>query len=263
MAVRACGFALLCSGSAQKAHDLALIAQAATPESRIPFLQFFDGFRISREVNKLTLLDDHQLRAMLHDDLIQTHRQQALSPEHPFVRGTAHNPDTFFQAREAANPFYAGTPEIVERAMAAFAGTARRTYRLIEYEGAADAEREVVLMGIGAETANWLRSAQGGQQKVGMLQVRPYRPFKADRFLPALPETVRTVGVLERTKEPGATGEPLHLDVVTTRDQAGQRTGMPGVVGGRYGLSSKDFTPAMAKAVFDELAKPEPRNASP
>ena len=268
MAVRACGFALLASGSVQEAHDLALIAQAATLESRVPFLHFFDGFRTSHEVNKLTMLSDEEIRAMIRDDLVRAHRGRALTPERPVVRGTAHNPDTFFQAREASNPYYARTPAIVEQAMAAFAGITGRNYRLFEYDGPADAERVVVLIGSSAETARGtaaaLRRADPAGQKLGVLQVRLYRPFSAEHFLAALPETVRTVAVIERTKESGATGEPLYLDVVSTLAQAvatGRRAVMPRVVGGRYGLSSKDFTPAMAKAVFDELARPEPRNS--
>ena len=268
MAIRSCGFALLGSGSVQEAHDLALIAQAATLESRIPFVHFFDGFRTSHEVNKLTLLSDDEMRAMIRDDLVRAHRGRALTPERPVVRGTAHNPDTFFQAREAASPFYARTPGIVEEAMAAFARIVGRSYRLFEYDGAPDAERVVVLMGSATETARdaaaALRRPEAGRQKLGVLQVRLYRPFSADHFLAALPETARAVAVIERTKEPGASGEPLYLDVVGTLAQAvasGRRAAMPRVIGGRYGLSSKDFTPAMAKAVFDQLAKSEPRNS--
>jgi pyruvate-ferredoxin/flavodoxin oxidoreductase len=268
MAIRSSGFALLSSGSVQEAHDLALIAQAATLESRVPFLHFFDGFRTSHELNKLTLLSDHEIRSMIRDDLVRAHRGRGLTPERPVMRGTAQNPDTFFQAREAANPFYAHTPEIVERAMAKFATTTGRAYRLFEYDGPADAERVIVLMGSAAETARdtaaALDRALPGRQKLGVLQVRLYRPFSADHFLAALPATAKGVAVLERTKEPGATGEPLYLDVVATLAQAvaaGRRQGMPRVIGGRYGLSSKDFTPAMAKAVFDELAETAPRNS--
>jgi pyruvate-ferredoxin/flavodoxin oxidoreductase len=268
MAIRSTGFALLASGSVQEAHDLALIAQAATLESRVPFLHFFDGFRTSHELNKLTLIPDDDIRKMIRDDLVRAHRGRGLTPERPVMRGTAQNPDTFFQARETANPFYARTPKIVERAMNRFAEITGRSYRLFEYDGPADAERVIVLMGSAAETARdtaaVLNRAKGERQKVGVLQVRLYRPFSADHFLAALPTTARAVAVLERTKEPGATGEPLYLDVVTTLAQAvasGQRKVMPRVIGGRYGLSSKDFTPAMTKAVFDELTKPEPRNS--
>jgi len=268
MAIRSTGFALLASGSVQEAHDLALIAQAATLESRVPFLHFFDGFRTSHELNKLTLIPDDDIRKMIRDDLVRAHRGRALTPERPVMRGTAQNPDTFFQARETANPFYARTPKIVEQAMDCFAEITGRSYRLFEYDGPADAERVIVLMGSAAETARdtaaVLNQAEGEQQKVGVLQVLLYRPFSTDHFLAALPQTTRAVAVLERTKEPGSTGEPLYLDVVTTLAQAvaaGRRKVMPRVTGGRYGLSSKDFTPAMAKAVFDELTKPEPRNS--
>ncbi len=266
MAIRSTGFALLASGSVQEAHDLALIAQVATLESRVPFLHFFDGFRTSHEVNKLTLLSDDDIRAMIRDDLVRAHRGRALTPEHPVVRGTAQNPDTFFQAREVASPFYARTPAIVERAMADFAKLTGRSYRLFEYDGPADADHVIVLIGSAAETARDTAAVlnRTGPHKLGVLQVRLYRPFSAGHFLAALPATTRAVAVLERTKEPGSAGEPLYLDVVTTLAQAtaaGQRPVMPRVIGGRYGLSSKDFTPAMAKAVFDELAEPEPRNS--
>jgi pyruvate-ferredoxin/flavodoxin oxidoreductase len=248
----------------QEAHDAALIAQAATLESRIPFLHFFDGFRTSHEVNKITLLSDAQIRAMISDDLVRAHRARALTPERPVVRGTAHNPDTFFQARETANPYYARVPGIVQAAMDRFAELTGRAYKLFEYEGPPDAERVVVLMGSGAETARdtaaFLRDAGG---RVGVLQVRLYRPFAAEHFLAALPESCRAVAVLEQAKESGAPGEPLYLDVVTTLAQAvagGTRQAMPRVIGGRYGLGSKNFNPAQAKAVFDELMKAEPKH---
>jgi pyruvate-ferredoxin/flavodoxin oxidoreductase len=265
MAARTTGFALISSSSVQEAHDSALIAQAATLESRVPFLHFFDGFRTSHEVNTLELLSDAQIRAMIDDDLVHAHRARALDPEHPFVRGTAHNPDTFFQARETVNPFYARTPAIVQAVMDRFAKLTGRQYRLFEYSGPPDAERVVVLMGSGAETARETAAALHAHgESVGVLQVRLYRPFAADAFVAALPESVRAVAVLEQTKEPGSTGEPLYLDVVTALTQSvasGKRRTMQRVVGGRYGLSSKDFNPSMAKAVFDELAKPEPKNA--
>jgi len=264
MAARATGFALLCSASVQEAHDLALIAQAATLEARVPFLHFFDGFRTSHEVNKLTLLSDAQLRAMIREDLVHAHRARALTPEHPVVRGTAHNPDTFFQAREACNPYYARVPDIVQAGMERFAALTGRAYRLFEYDGAPDAERVIVVMGSAAETARetatFLRRTG---ERVGVLQVRLYRPFASKPFLAALPASCRALAVLDRTKEPGAPGEPLYLDVVTTLAQAvadGTRAGLPRVIGGRYGLGSKDFSPAQVKAVFDELRKPSPRN---
>ncbi len=264
MAIRSAGFALLASGSVQEAHDSALIAQAATLASRIPFLHFFDGFRTSHEVNTLELVPDAQIRAMIDDDLVYAHRHRALDPERPVVRGTAHNPDTFFQARETANPFYAAAPAHVQAAMDRFAALTGRQYRLYDYHGAPDAERVVVLMGSGAETARETAAALvAAGEKVGVLQVRLFRPFAAAQFIAALPATVRAVAVLEQTKEPGASGEPLYLDVVTTLAQAvarGARATMPRVVGGRYGLSSKDFPPNLVKAVFDEIARPTPRD---
>ena len=265
MATRTTGFALLSSASVQEAHDAALIAQAATLEARVPFLHFFDGFRTSHELNKVTLLSDAQIRAMIRQDLVRAHRDRALNPEHPFIRGTAHNPDTFFQARETVNPFYARTPEIVQAAMDRFAALTGRAYKLFEYEGPADAERVIVLMGSGAETARETAAVlQGRGERVGVLQVRLYRPFAADAFLAALPDSCRAIAVLEQAKEPGAPGEPLYLDVVTTLAQAhatGKRKTMPRVIGGRYGLGSKNFNPAQVKAVFDALATPDPRHS--
>ena len=264
MAARSTGFAMLAAASVQEAHDLAIVAQAATLKSRIPFIHFMDGFRTSHEVNKLTLLPDQVVRAMIDEDLVRAHRERALSPAHPVIRGTAHNPDTFFQARETANPYYARVPEIVREAMGRLAGLCGRSYRLFHYDGHPEAERVVVSMGSGSEvvreTAAWL-AAKG--EKVGALQVLLYRPFSVADFLAALPSTVTTVAVLDRCKEPGGTGEPLYQDVVVALAEAtgrGERERMPCVVGGRYGLSSKDFHPGMAKAVFDELARPRPRN---
>jgi pyruvate-ferredoxin/flavodoxin oxidoreductase len=264
MAARTTGFAMLSSASVQEAHDGALIAQAATLAPRIPFLHFFDGFRTSHELSTIDLISDAEIRAMIDDDLVRTHRTRALSPEHPVIRGTAHNTDTFFQARETANPFYARVPEIVQREMDRLAAMTGRHYHLFDYAGAPDAERVVVLMGSGAETARATAAAlQKAGEKVGVLQVRLYRPFAADAFLAALPQSVRAIAVLEQTKESGAPGEPLYLDVVHTLAQAaaGRRRTMPVVIGGRYGLSSKDFAPPLAKAVFDELRKPEPLNS--
>jgi pyruvate-ferredoxin/flavodoxin oxidoreductase len=264
MATRATGFAILGSGSVQEAHDSALIAQAATLRSRVPFVHFFDGFRTSHEVNTLTLLSDDEIRSMIDDELVRMHRARALNPEHPFIRGTAQNPDTFFQGREAVNPFYAATPDTVQAAMDQFAKLTGRKYRLFDYEGPADAERVIVLMGSGAEVARETATAlRDAGEKVGVLQVRLFRPFSTTHFLAALPETCRAVAVLERTKEPGGGGEPLYLDVVQALAQAviqGRRTRLPRMIGGRFGLSSKDFSPAMAKAAFDELKKPEPKN---
>lgn len=263
MAVRSTGFAFLCSASVQEAHDMALIAQAITLESRIPVLHFFDGFRTSHELNTIELLSDQQIRAMIDDDLVRAHRGRALSPEHPFIRGTAHNPDTFFQARETVNPFYAALPGIAQRVMDRFAGLTGRQYHPFDFFGPVDADRAIIAMGTGAETARvTAETLQASGEKVGVLQVRLFRPFSADALLSALPATVKAIAVLEQTKEPGAPAEPLYLDVVAVLNRAfatGGRAMMPRVVGGRYGLSSKDFSPALAKAVFDELAADAPR----
>ena len=266
MATRATGFAMLSSNSVQEAHDFALIAQAATLESRIPFLHFFDGFRTSHEINKIELLDDQDIAALIDIDLVHAHRARALSPDRPAIRGTAQNPDVFFQARETVNPFYLACPEIVEQAMERFGERVGRQYRLFDYVGAPDAERVIVMMGSGAEAAHETvthLTARG--EKVGLLKVRLYRPFAVERFLAALPEAVRSIAVLDRTKEPGSIGEPLYLDIVTAVSE-GLATGaapferMPRIVGGRYGLSSKEFTPGMAKGVLDNLDGDSPKN---
>ncbi len=265
MAVRQTGFALLCSGSVQEVMDLALIAQASTLESRVPFLHFFDGFRTSHEVQKIELVTDDVIRAMISDEWVLAHRRRALSPDRPILRGTAQNPDVFFQARERCNPYYQRCPAIVQKAMDRFAELTGRTYHLFDYFGAPDAERVIVLMGSGGETAHATVNALVARgEKVGVVRVRLYRPFSVDHFIAALPRTVRAIAVLDRTKEPGAAGEPLYEDVLTALGEqlvAGKLPfPMPKVVGGRYGLSSKEFTPAMVKAVFDELACPSPRN---
>ncbi len=266
MACRQTGFALLAAGSVQEAHDFAAIAQAATLESRVPFLHFFDGFRTSHEVAKVEELTDDDLRNLLSEAAIKAHRERSLTPDRPVLRGTAQNPDTFFQAREACNPFYLACPEKVQKAMDLFAGITGRAYRLFDYIGHPEAERVVVLMGSGAEVAHeaveWL---VGRGEKVGLLKVRLYRPWDAAAFLGALPPTVRGIAVLDRTKEPGALGDPLYLDVVTTLAEARIEGRLPfaaepRVVAGRYGLSSKEFTPAMVKAVLDNLAQEKPRN---
>ena len=263
MAARTTGFALLCSASVQECHDLALIAQRATLEARIPFLHFFDGFRTSHEINKISLLRDSDLREMIDPELVRAHRARALSPANPMIRGTAHNPDTYFQAREACNPYYARVPAILESAFGRFAALTGRQYRLCEYEGARNAERVIVIMGSGAQTVRAsARVLREGGERVGVLQVRLYRPFPAAHFLSALPETCRALAVLERTKEPGAPGEPLYLDVLSTLARAvseGNRQSLPRVIGGRYGLGSRNFSPAQAKAVFEELARPDPK----
>jgi pyruvate-ferredoxin/flavodoxin oxidoreductase len=266
MATRATGFALLASNSVQEAMDFALIAQAATLESRVPFLHFFDGFRTSHEVAKLDQLGEDSMRALIDEKLVLAHRARALSPDRPFIRGTAQNPDVFFQARETVNPYYLAAPGIVERVMDKFAKAAGRKYRLFDYVGAPDAERVVVLMGSGAEAAEEAveyLAARG--EKVGALKVRLYRPFSIAHFVGALPKSVKTIAVLDRTKEPGAAGEPLYMDVVTALTEAmasgdAPFRSMPRVIGGRYGLSSKEFTPAMVKAVFDNAAAEKPKN---
>lgn len=259
MAARATGWAMLSSNSVQEAHDLALISHAATLETRIPFLHFFDGFRTSHEVAKIEMLSDDVLREMISEDLILQHRSRALSPDHPTIRGTAQNPDVYFQARETANPFYDVCPEIVQKTMDKFAAITGRQYHLYEYHGAPDAERVIVLMGSGAESAHEAVDylvAKG--EKVGILKVRLYRPFDVKRFVAAIPNSVKALAVLDRTKEPGANGDPLYLDVINALFEC-DRANMK-VVGGRYGLSSKEFTPTMVKGVFDNLSKPTPKN---
>ena len=263
MAARATGFAMLASGSVQEAMDLALIAQAASLEARVPFLHFFDGFRTSHEVTKIEPLAPAALRAMIRDDLVRAHRARALSPDHPVIRGTAQNPDVYFQARETVNPYYRACPTIVQSAMDRLAGLVGRRYRLFDYAGAPDAERVIVLMGSGAEAAQeTVDHLVRRGEKVGVLRVRLYRPFSAEHFLTALPPTVRTLAVLDRTKEPGSVGEPLYLDVVATMSEAvalGRVPQAPRMIGGRYGLGSKEFTPAMVKGIFDEMAQARPR----
>ena len=259
MSVRSTGYALLASNSVQEAHDLALIAQASTLEARVPFLHFFDGFRTSSEVNKIELISDDVIRAMISDELVQQHRARALSPEHPVLRGSAQNPDVYFQARETVNPFYKACPGIVQKAMDKFAGLTGRAYQLFEYNGSPDAERIIIVMGSGAETASETAAFLASQgEKVGLVKVRLYRPFSIEHLLNAIPASVKKIAVLDRTKEPGASGEPLYMDIVNALFEGG-RTDIK-VIGGRYGLSSKEFTPAMVKAVFDELSKTEPKN---
>jgi pyruvate-ferredoxin/flavodoxin oxidoreductase len=259
MAVRQTGFGLLASGSVQEAHDFAAIAQAATLAARVPLVHFFDGFRTSHEVAKIFKLTDDQLRALVDSDLIRAHRARALSPEHPVLRGTAQNPDVYFQARESVNPFYAAAPGIIQSAMDKFAKIAGRQYRLFDYAGHKEPERLVVIMGSGGETAEaTVRYLAEKGEKVGAVRVRLYRPFSNEHFLAAVPKSVKSMGILDRTKEPGASAEPLYLDVVNALREGGRSE--IGVIGGRYGLSSKEFTPAMVKAVLDELSKAAPKN---
>lgn len=287
MACRTTGFAMLCSNSVQEAMDLALIAHAATLESRIPFIHFFDGFRTSHEVNKIEMLTEDDLRSMINMERVLDHRKRALSPDHPVLRGTAQNPDVFFQSREAANPFYAACPEKVQAVMDKFAELTGRAYHLFDYFGSPDAERVIVMMGSGAETAQQTAQHLNSRgQKVGVLKVRLFRPFSFKHFTAALPPTVKKIAVLDRTKEPGSAGEPLYLDVVNALFESAGRVGpdlhvrgaeqssagsgdslcrprLEGhpytIVGGRYGLSSKEFTPAMVKAVYDNLETAEPK----
>ncbi len=266
MACRGTGFALLASNSVQETMDFALVARAASLRSRIPFLHFFDGFRTSHEIAKIEELTTDDMHAMIDDSLVREHRARGLSPEHPVIRGTAQNPDVFFQAREAANRFYLACPEIVQAEMDRLASLVGRHYRLFDYAGPADATRVIVMMGSGAEAAEEAaaRLNQRGE-RVGIVKVRLYRPFSVEHFVAALPPTVRAIAVLDRTKEPGTVGEPLYLDVVAAIDEAMEAGTAPfairpKVVGGRYGLSSKEFTPAMVKAVFDAIAEPHPRN---
>ena len=259
MAVRQTGFALLASATVQEAHDLALVAQAASLETRIPFVHFFDGFRTSHELATIELLEDDDLRALVPEELVRAHRNRGLSPERPFIRGTAQNPDVYFQARETVNPFYAAVPGAVERAMAQLAERTGRRYSIVEYTGHPEAERVLVLMGSGATTASeTARVLAGRGEKVGVLQLRLFRPFPAEAFVAALPATVRSIAVLDRTKEPGSLGEPLYLDTVAALAD-GWSSPLPKVIGGRYGLSSKEFTPGMVAGVYDELALERPR----
>ncbi|MDZ8069185.1 MAG: pyruvate:ferredoxin (flavodoxin) oxidoreductase [Nostoc sp. DedQUE08] len=275
MAARATGFALLCSASVQESQDFALIAHAATLETRVSFMHFFDGFRTSHEVQKVKLLSDDDLRSLIHDNLILAHRSRALTPDRPVLRGTAQNPDVYFQGREGANPYYNACPEIVQRLMDEFGERTGRHYQIYEYYGAKDAERVIVLMGSGCETVHETvdyLNARG--EKLGVVKVRLYRPFDVQRFVAVLPTSVQAIAVLDRTKEAGSAGEPLYLDVVAAIHEAwgdkraggageagGENTcSSPKIIGGRYGLSSKEFTPAMVKGIFDNLAQAKPKN---
>ena len=264
MACRSTGWAMLASNSVQEVHDLALVAQVATLEARIPFMHFFDGFRTSHEVGKILPISDDIIRAMVDDQHLINFRKNALSSDRPVLRGTAQNPDVFFQAREACTPFYNAVPGIVQSVMDRFAAQTGRAYRLFDYYGAPDAERVIILMGSGADVAEEavdLMVKQG--EKIGLLKVRLYRPFDASAFLASLPKTVKSIAALDRCKEPGGTGEPLYQDILTVMAENSATlpfATMPKVINGRYGLSSKEFTPAMVKGVFDELAKPSPKN---
>ena len=264
MAARMTGFGMLSSANVQEAHDFALISQAVSLESRIPFIHFFDGFRTSHEVNKLEMLSEDDLRAIINEDLVIRHRQRGLNPEKPFIRGTAQNPDVYFQGRETVNRFYSETPGIMENTMTRFFKLTGRQYQLFQYTGHPEAERVIVVMGSGGdtirETVLYLNAAG---EKLGVIQVRLYRPFSAEHLVNAIPVSCQSVAVLDRTKEPGASGEPLYNDVVVAFNEAytsGKITRLPKITGGRYGLSSKEFTPAMVKAVFNELFESKPKN---
>jgi len=266
MAIRQTGWAILFSNSVQESMDLALVAHAATLKSRIPFIHAFDGFRTSHEVMKVEQVSEEAIRGMIEDELVREHRRRALSPDHPFIRGTAQNPDVYFQARETCNPYYLAIPNIIQEAMDRFKRLTGRTYSLFQYSGAPDAERVVVAMGSACQTLEETVEALNAKgEKTGLLKVRLYRPFSARHFLAALPKTVKSIAVLDRTKEPGSAGEPLYTDAVTALFEAASlgffiSEKLPRAIGGRYGLSSKEFTPAMAKAVLDELKKETPKN---
>ncbi len=266
MSTRQTGFAMLSSNCPQEVMDMALIAQAATLQSRVPFLHFFDGFRTSHEVAKLETVSEQTVARLIKDEWVQAHRQRALSPAHPVLRGSSQNPDVYFQARETVNPYYSALPEQVQQVMNEFAAETGRQYELFQYVGAAEAERVIIMMGSGAEAAHeTIEYLNANGEKLGLLKVRLYRPFSAEHMLQALPSSTRQIAVLDRTKEPGADGEPLYKDVVTAIAQdvfaeQGRFSQMPLVIGGRYGLSSKEFTPGMIKAVFDQLLEDTPRN---
>src|SRR5665213_306256 len=251
MAARTTGFSLLSSASVQEAHDFALLAQVATLKSRIPIVHFFDGFRTSHEVNKLELLSDDQIKSIVPDELVIAHRNRALNPENPFIRGTAQNPDVYFQGRETVNSFYNKMPGIMEEVMNDFEKLTGRKYELFQYTGVGDAENLIIIMGSGGETvAETVNALNDAGEKTGVIQVRLYRPFSLDHFINSLPKSVKSIAVLDRTKESGAAGEPMYQDVMSTMVEAlqmGKLKKLPNIVGGRYGLSSKEFTPAMVK----------------
>ncbi len=263
---RATGFAMLASRSVQESQDMALISHKATLESRIPFIHFFDGFRTSHEVSKIEQVTVDDMRAMIDEKSVLAHRQRGLSSDHPVIRGTAQNPDVYFQGRETVNGFYDATPGIVQNAMNEFAKLTGRQYHLFDYAGAKDAEQVVIIMGSGADTTEeTVKFLTEKGEKVGVITIRLFRPFSMEHFVKALPATVKSIAVLDRTKEPGGAGEPLYQDVITAISEA-MASGtapfkqMPRIFGGRYGLSSKEFTPAMAKAIFDEIKKSQPKN---
>jgi pyruvate-ferredoxin/flavodoxin oxidoreductase len=264
MAARMTGFAMLASNSVQEAHDAALICHAATLKARVPFINFFDGFRTSHEINKISLITDQQIRTMIDEEMVFAHRRRALNPDNPFIRGTAQNPDVYFQGRESSNSFYNAVPGIIQETMDQLAGLTGRQYHLFDYHGAADAEEVVIMMGSGAQTVEeTIDRLNADGRKLGLVIVRLFRPFSMKHLLAALPESCKRIAVLDRTKEPGSAGEPLYQDIITALAEGmaeGMIDAMPRVIGGRYGLSSKEFTPAMVRAVFDNLASDKPKN---
>ena len=264
MAARTTGFALLSSASVQEAHDLALISQAATLKGRLPFIHFFDGFRTSHEVSKINIIPDDIIREMIDDNLVIAHRNRALNPDNPFIRGTAQNPDVYFQGRETVNQFYDALPMIVKTEMEKFAALTGRKYQTVKYMGPADAEHIIIIMGSGTETtASTSEFLNSFGEKTGVIQIMLYRPFPAEDFMQALPKTIKSIAVLDRTKESGASGEPMYQDVMITIMENFGNSGIPNIpqiIGGRYGLSSKEFTPAMVKSIYDELKKEKPKN---
>jgi len=259
MSARQTGYAMLFGGSVQEAQDFALISQAASLKSRIPFVNAFDGFRTSHEISKIDVIPDDVIRAMIPEDKVMEHKQRSLDPDHPVVRGTSQNPDVFFQAREAANTYYEKVPDIVQEVMDEFYDHTGRRYNLFDYVGHPEAERVMIIMGSG-EGAVWeaMEKMVGEGEKVGALFVRLFRPFSIEHFIDKMPKTVKKIAVLDRTKEPGSIGEPLYMDIQSAYIENGKE--MPEIIGGRYGLSSKEFTPRMVKGVFDEMLKPEPKN---
>ena len=266
MATRSTGFGLTASGSVQEVMDMALITQAASLESRIPFVHFFDGFRTSHEVQKVEQFTFDDMRAMISEEKVALHRQRALSPDHPTIKGTSQNPDVFFQSRETVNSFYHDAPAIVQRCMDKFAEVVGRSYKLFDYIGHPEAERVIIIMGTGAEVVHeTVDELLKSGEKVGMIKVRLYRPFSTEALIKALPKTVKTIAVMDRTKEPGSVGEPLYTDIQSAVNEAMDKgfapfTKHPLIVGGRYGLGSKEFNPPMAKAVYDNLASKSPKN---
>jgi len=265
MAIRQTGYGMLASGSVQEAMDMALISQAASLRAHIPIVHFFDGFRTSHELSRVNDIDDSVIREMINEDDVVEFRRRAMTPDRPVLRGTSQNPDVYFQARESVNPFYQEMPAIVQQTMDKFAELTGRQYKLYDYVGAEDAERIIVLMGSGAEAADeTVESLQEAGEKVAIIKVRLYRPFDSKQLLSIIPKTCQAIAVLDRTKEPGADGEPLYKDVMTALAESvihreSRSEDLPKVAGGRYGLSSKEFTPGMIKAIFDELVADSPK----